>query len=89
MSKYLYFVPIDGPGIACGDISVSEVLVMLLCVIVDTRQYDIDWVVLQVGTRVEIFKVTTVQQRCTVVVTKYTLYVASSRYLDNYSDSKR
>ena len=23
MSKYLYFVPIDGPGIACGDISDS------------------------------------------------------------------
>jgi len=43
--------------------SVREVLVLLLYAIVDTRHYDLHWVVLQVGTGVEIFRVTTVQKR--------------------------
>jgi hypothetical protein len=90
MWKYFYSMPIDGSGIACGEISVSAggVGAVIVC---DCR-YKTLWISLSGaagGYRSRDFYSNYSTKVLYLVVTKYKLYVPSTRYFDNYSDLKR
>jgi hypothetical protein len=83
-------VPIDGPGIACCEISVSAggVGAVVVC---DCRYKALRFSLSGAagGHRNRDFYSNYNTKALYLVVTKYKLYVPSTRYLDNYSELKR